>query len=57
VARLGRRLEALDFDAVCSAFWDRGDIDRDAKAAVERSVSRQIHGPKASIDYREENAA
>jgi glyoxylase-like metal-dependent hydrolase (beta-lactamase superfamily II) len=56
VTRLGRRLEALDFDVVYSAFWDRGEIDRDAKAAVERSISRHIQGPKASMDYREDNA-
>jgi glyoxylase-like metal-dependent hydrolase (beta-lactamase superfamily II) len=44
VQRIGQRLEALDFDAIHSAFWERGDIERDAKAAVRRSVLRHIHG-------------
>jgi glyoxylase-like metal-dependent hydrolase (beta-lactamase superfamily II) len=47
VQRIGQRLDALDFDALYSAFWDRGDIEEDAKAAVQRSVLRHIHGPKA----------
>jgi glyoxylase-like metal-dependent hydrolase (beta-lactamase superfamily II) len=50
VARLGRRLDALDFEAIYSAFWERGDIDRDARAAVERSVTRYIHGPGTMTD-------
>jgi glyoxylase-like metal-dependent hydrolase (beta-lactamase superfamily II) len=44
VARIGRRLAALDFDAIHSAFWGRGDIFQDAKAAVARSVARHIRG-------------
>ena len=44
VQRIGQRLDALDFDAVHSAFWERGDIERDAKAAVQRSVVRHING-------------
>ena len=51
VARLGRCLDALNFDAIYSAFWERGDIDRDARAAVERSITRHIHGPGAAIDH------
>jgi glyoxylase-like metal-dependent hydrolase (beta-lactamase superfamily II) len=47
VQRIGRRLDALDFDALYSAFWERGDIERDAKAAVQRSVIRHIRGPQA----------
>ena len=46
VERLGRRLSALDFNATYSAFWDRGDIDQDDKAAVDRSVSRDIGKPR-----------
>jgi len=42
VRRLGRRLDALDFDAIYSAFWDRGDIERDAKPAVQRSIVRHV---------------
>ena len=38
--RISRRLEVLDFDSIYSAFWERGDIERDAQAAVERSVKR-----------------
>jgi glyoxylase-like metal-dependent hydrolase (beta-lactamase superfamily II) len=47
VGRIGQRLDALDFDALYSAFWDRGDIERDAKAAVQRSVHRYVRDPKA----------
>jgi glyoxylase-like metal-dependent hydrolase (beta-lactamase superfamily II) len=46
VQLIGQRLDALDFDAVHSAFWERGDIDSDAKAAVRRSVVRHLHGPQ-----------
>ena len=45
VQRIGQRLNALDFDAVHSAFWERGDIEQDAKAAVHRSIARHINGP------------
>ena len=45
VERIGQRLAALDFDAIHSAFFGRGDIGKGAKAAVERSIARQIHGP------------
>ena len=39
VARIGKRLEALDFDAIYSAFWEL-DIEQGARAVVERSVLR-----------------
>ena len=42
--RIGERLDALEFDAIHSAFWERGDIERDAKAAVRRSMLRHIRG-------------
>jgi glyoxylase-like metal-dependent hydrolase (beta-lactamase superfamily II) len=48
VERIGQRLQTLDFDALYSAFWDRGDIEQDAKAAVARSVERHVRGPDAS---------
>jgi len=44
VERIGGRLAALDFDAIHSAFWGRGDILGNAKAAVERSIARHIRG-------------
>jgi glyoxylase-like metal-dependent hydrolase (beta-lactamase superfamily II) len=44
VERIGRRLATLDFDAIYSAFWGRGDIPEDAKAAVDRSIARHIRG-------------
>jgi len=44
VERIGRRLAPLDFDAIHSAFWGRGDISEDAKAAVDRSIARHIRG-------------
>jgi glyoxylase-like metal-dependent hydrolase (beta-lactamase superfamily II) len=44
VERIGRRLNELDFDAIYSAFWGRGDIPHDAKAAVDRSIARHIRG-------------
>jgi hypothetical protein len=46
VERIGRRLKALEFDSIYSAFWERGDIHRDAQEAVERSIVRHIEGPK-----------
>lgn len=49
VERIGQRLAALDFDAIHSAFWDRGDIAQDAKAAVDRSVARHILGPELPV--------
>jgi len=57
VERLGLRLAAIDFDAIHSAFWDRGDINQDAKAAVERSIVRHIKGPSLAMDYRGGDAA
>jgi glyoxylase-like metal-dependent hydrolase (beta-lactamase superfamily II) len=45
VERIERRLQTLDFDALYSAFWDRGDIERSAKAAIARSVERHVRGP------------
>jgi glyoxylase-like metal-dependent hydrolase (beta-lactamase superfamily II) len=45
VRRIGQRLDALDFDVIHSAFWERGDIERDAKVAVQRSVVRHLQGP------------
>jgi hypothetical protein len=56
VQRIGQRLDALEFDALHSAFWDRGDIDRNAKAAVRRSVVRYIHSPKALDNQDRERA-
>jgi glyoxylase-like metal-dependent hydrolase (beta-lactamase superfamily II) len=53
VERIGHRLDALDFDALHSAFWGRGDIERDAKTAIERSVKRHIHGPNVPMDVGE----
>lgn len=44
VTRLGERFEALEFDALHSAFWGRGDIFSDAKSAIRRSVQRHIEG-------------
>jgi len=44
VERIGRRLAALDFDAIYSAFWGRGDIKQNAKAAVDRSIVRHVRG-------------
>jgi hypothetical protein len=49
VERIGQRLAALDFDAIYSAFWGRGDIVRNAKAAVERSFARHILGAGAPV--------
>lgn len=43
VERIGRRLAELDFDAIHGPFWER-DIDRGARAAVERSIARQLRG-------------
>jgi len=45
VGRIGQRLQTLDFAALYSAFWDRGDIEHGAKAAVARSVERYLSGP------------
>jgi hypothetical protein len=39
VARIGKRLEALDFDTIHSAFWEL-DVEQGARAVVERSVAR-----------------
>jgi glyoxylase-like metal-dependent hydrolase (beta-lactamase superfamily II) len=49
VERLGRRFDALDFDAIHSSFWDRGDIPTGAKAAIARSVRRHIDGPDCAF--------
>jgi glyoxylase-like metal-dependent hydrolase (beta-lactamase superfamily II) len=48
VERISRRLQALDFDSIYSAFWERGDIEGDARAAVDRSVKRLCQGPPAT---------
>jgi hypothetical protein len=48
VERIGRRLQPLDFDSIYSPFWERGEIERHAKEAVERSVIRQVMGPEAT---------
>jgi hypothetical protein len=48
VQRIGTRLGALDFDSIYSPFWERGEIERDAKAAVERSIQRHLKGPEAA---------
>lgn len=45
VRRIAQRLSEMDFDAIHSAFWDRGDIYTDAKAAIDRSVARHLNGP------------
>src|SRR5262245_43137712 len=50
VERIGRRLQALDFDALYSAFWDRGAIEQGAKAAVAQSIERHISGPGVAMD-------
>ena len=47
VQRIGGRLEALDVDSIYSPFWERGEIERDAKEAVERSIQRCLKGPEA----------
>ncbi len=44
VERIGRRLATLDYDTIHSAFWGRGDIPENAKAAVDRSIARHIRG-------------
>ena len=50
VERIAQRLAPLDFDAIHSAFWGRGDIYSGGKAAVERSVERSVerhlNGPR-----------
>ena len=48
VERIGRRLDPLDFDSIYSPFWERGEIARDAKGAVARSILRQLKGPEAT---------
>jgi glyoxylase-like metal-dependent hydrolase (beta-lactamase superfamily II) len=48
VERIGSRLRELDFDSIYSPFWERGEIERNAKAAVERSILRQTKGPEAT---------
>jgi glyoxylase-like metal-dependent hydrolase (beta-lactamase superfamily II) len=52
VERIGRRLALLDFDAIHSAFWGRGDIPEGAKAAVDRSIARHIRGYGAPGETR-----
>jgi glyoxylase-like metal-dependent hydrolase (beta-lactamase superfamily II) len=47
VERIGRRLQVLDFDSIYSPFWERGEIERNAKEAVDRSIPRQLKGPEA----------
>ena len=48
VERIGRRLQVLDFDSIYSPFWERGEIERNAKEAVNRSILRQLKGPEAT---------
>jgi len=48
VERIGSRLGKLEFDSIYSPFWERGDVERNAKAAVEQSVIRQVKGPEAA---------
>jgi glyoxylase-like metal-dependent hydrolase (beta-lactamase superfamily II) len=47
VERIGRRLEALDFESIYSPFWERGEIESNAKEAVAQSILRQLKGPEA----------
>ena len=47
VRRIADRLAGMDFDAIHSAFWGRGDIHSGAKAAIARSVTRHLNGPGA----------
>lgn len=49
VERIGRRLAALDYDVIRSAFWGRGDIPENAKAAVDRSIARHIQGHGVAV--------
>ena len=46
VERIESRLGALEFDSIYSPFWERGEIDRNAKEAVERSIERHLKGPE-----------
>jgi glyoxylase-like metal-dependent hydrolase (beta-lactamase superfamily II) len=46
VERIRSRLRVLEFDSIYSPFWERGEIDRDAKEVIERSVIRQVKGPE-----------
>ena len=45
VDRLGKLFDTLDFDALHSAFWDRGSIMTGAKAAISRSIDLHNNGP------------
>jgi len=47
VERIGSRLRKLEFASIYSPFWERGEIERNAKEAVEQSVIRQLKGPEA----------
>jgi glyoxylase-like metal-dependent hydrolase (beta-lactamase superfamily II) len=49
VARIESRFAALEFDALHTAFWDRGDIHADAQDAIRRSAFRHIHGPNRAF--------
>jgi hypothetical protein len=51
VARIGSRLDELEFDSIYSAFWERGDIVGDAKAAIARSIRRHTNGPEAVMNH------
>ena len=46
VERIGNRLGALEFDSIYSPFWETGEIDRNAKEAVGRSIERHLKGPE-----------
>ncbi|MFZ0502222.1 MAG: hypothetical protein WAM44_00855 [Chthoniobacterales bacterium] len=48
VERIGRRLQPLDFDSIYSPFWERGEVDQNAKEAVDRSILRHLKGPEAT---------
>lgn len=57
VKRIGARFDELEFDAIHSAFWGRGDIENDAKKIVQRSIVRHIEGPDVAMDYPANGAA
>jgi glyoxylase-like metal-dependent hydrolase (beta-lactamase superfamily II) len=48
VERIASRLSPLDFDSIYSPFWERGEIDQNAKEAVGRSILRHLKGPEAT---------
>ena len=48
VERIWSRLGTLEFDSIYSPFWERGEIDRNAKEAVARSIERHLKGPETT---------